>query len=91
VTRGRRLSPSAAAAAADTHADRQLVVRAAWEAARLAPGVPESPSESRHARAFDAALLALRPTFDAGAHAALRERYDADRPGFGARLAARGG
>jgi hypothetical protein len=91
VSRERRLSPTAAAAAADAHADRQLVVRAAWEAARLAPGAPESPPESRHTRAFDAALLALRPTLDAGAHTALRERYDADRPGFVARLVARGG
>ncbi len=91
MTRGRRLSPSAAAAAADAHADRQLVVRAAWEAARLGPAAPDAPAESRRTRAFDAALLALRPTLGTAAHAALRGRYAADRPGFVARLAARGG
>jgi hypothetical protein len=91
VTRGRRLSPSAAAAAADAHADRQLVVRAAWEAARLGPAAAGALVDPGRTRAFDAALLALRPTLAAAAYAALRARYDADRPGFGARLAARGG
>jgi hypothetical protein len=76
--------------AANAHVDQQLVVRAAWEAPRMAPPALERPGEPRRSHLFRTALQALRSTLSVEAHAALRGRYDADRPGFSARLAALG-
>jgi hypothetical protein len=72
------------------HADEQLVVRAAWEAARLAPAAAGWPPDGLRALVFSVALLALKATLTAEAYEALRARFHADRPRFAARLAARG-
>lgn len=77
--------------AADPHRDQQLVVRAAWEVARLGPAASASVVDPLRTRAFDRALLALRPTLPTAEYDALLGRYDADRAGFFARLTARGG
>jgi hypothetical protein len=72
------------------HADYQLVVRAAWEAARLAPASRDWRTDDLRALVFSAALLALRATLTPEAYDALRERYHVERPRFLARLAALG-
>ena len=72
------------------YADEQLVVRAAWEAARLAPATAGWPPDGLRALVFSIALLALKATLTAEAYEALRARFHADRPRFVARLAARG-
>ena len=76
--------------AANAYVDQQLVVQAAWEAPRAAAPALGPPGEPRRSHLFRTALRALRSTLSVDAHAALRGRYDADRPGFSARLAALG-
>jgi hypothetical protein len=72
------------------HADQQLVVRAAWEAARLGPATAGWPLDHLRTLVFSVALLALKATLTDEAYAALRARFHANRSRFVARLAARG-
>jgi hypothetical protein len=69
--------------------DRQLVVRAAREAARLAPASADWPADDHLRLVYGVALLALKRTLGAEAYAALHERFDANRAWFVERLAAR--
>jgi hypothetical protein len=71
-------------------ADEHLVARAAWEAARLTTVFPDWPPDDLCAFVYSVALLALRSTLSADAHAALRTRYHANRDWFVAGLVARG-
>ena len=72
------------------HVDEQLVTRAAWEAARLAPVAEEWPLDELRALVFSAALVALKATLSREAYEALRRRYHADHAWFFQRLAALG-
>ena len=70
--------------------DAGLLTLAAEEAERLAPVCAEWPLDRFQALVFSVALVALKATLGPYAHAALRRRYEADRAGFAARLAALG-
>jgi hypothetical protein len=71
-------------------ADQQLITRAAWEAARLAPLCPDWPLDKLRTLVFSVALVALKGTLSRDAYAALRRRYHAEHAWFIGRLAALG-
>jgi hypothetical protein len=75
--------------AEEARVDDQFVALAAEEADRLAPACEGWPPDRFQTLAFSVALVALKATLGPPSHSALRRRYDADRAGFTARLAAR--